>query len=218
MYLGGPPFALANEAMRFTLNATFREKLKDVYNPVAALKFRKEAGNCDLALPVQGASMAVRLMEGQEDDVSKWFAPIDEGNQALRAAAVKAGVDPANVERTLSLSTVASGAEWSSTNFTEMMLGKVVVVLTGSTFIAGVPFSWFEKGKGVGEYHESIVSMSRGEIVAAEGFYALLGENEAVYIPPGWFVLQANIGVLDFQDAVTGMEGKNGCDFAVARW
>ena len=213
--------SILENAVPFKITNAVLKNLQGIYSPVDCLRHRKE--HVDGATSFKGDDFPVidELFASQDDELKQWISKITEG---ILLASNKAKeileVEEVNlISKILAHTVIASGSDWQCTNFADLMLGKLIVVLTGETFVAGCSISAFtpdiDKGADVFEISTQLGTMTREQLVAKGGFYILLGAGEAVAIPPGYIIFQCNQGNLDFENVVNS-DGKNGCDFLVS--
>ena len=207
------------KAMVFSVTSDIMGKLNGIYNIVECTKARK--GKPDEAHNYRDGKLpADDLFDGQSDKVKEWFTRILSGSKDVLDLTVQKFKDSALIEvleKILSPQVVASGSEWQFCHFSDFMFGRTVVSLHGSTFVAGIPFSFFnvqKSGKSVATISEELGNMTRTELIENNGFYVFLDMLQAVTIPPGYLFFQSNVGAMDFKDACH-TTGGSGCDFLV---
>lgn len=161
------------------------------------------------------------LFADQTPELQQWFSSMLQGPLMIKKQA-SYSLNASQLEmvsKMLTLSVVASGVEWQCTNFPDMMLGKVIIALTGSTFVAGCPISSFEHeirhdGLDITQICDQVGHLSREQIVDKGGFFAFLSPCDGVCIPHGFITFQCNVGCVEFDGAVLGDGGK-GADLLV---
>ena len=197
------------------------QQLKGLYNVVECTKSRKAKSDEAHYFRGDGKLGSIDLSRGQAANVQAWLTQLHSGSKDLLAKVLeKFEASESNnvLERTLAPSVVASGPYWSCCNFSDFMFGRTVICLWGTTFIAGIPFDFFDvekTKKDISTVSESMGNMSRSELVENGGFYAYLEAFEAVTMPPGYLYFQANTGTMDLDDGTCAAE-PSGCDFLVA--
>lgn len=208
------------KAMAFSVTSDILGKLKGIYNVVECTKARKEKPDAAHNFRGDENFAADDLFADQTDKVKEWLTKILCGTKDILSLAVqKFQKSPHTdvLEKILSPQVVAAGADWQCCNFSDFMFGRTVVSLHGSTFVAGIPFSFFnvqKSGKSVAMISEELGNMTRSALIENNGFYVFLDMFQGVTIPPGYLYFQCNVGAMDFGDACH-TSGGSGCDFLV---
>ena len=208
------------KALTFSVTNAILGKLNGIYNVVECTKVRKAKQDEAHNFRGDGKLAADDLFDGQADKVKGWLTNILSGSKDILSLAVQKfqkSPDIEVLEKILSPQVVAAGADWQCCNFSDFMFGRTVVSLHGSTFVAGIPFSFFnvqKSEKSIAVISEELGNMTRSALIENNGFYVFLDMFQGVAIPPGYLFFQCNVGAMDFGDACH-TSGGCGCDFLV---
>lgn len=213
----------SEKVMLFKVSNSIYKQLSGLYAPVHCLKYRQENPDMATSFRHDDIPKASDLFAGQTDQLQEWLATMTSGTQMLKTKAkeVLDATQCSAVCKWLATSVVASGADWQCTNIPDMMFGKLIIALAGSTFVAGCPVKFFADQiethrSDITTVSEKLGQMSREDVVKNGGFTAFMSVGDALCIPPGFIIFQCNVGCVELENAVVGDGGK-GCDF-MASW